>query len=605
MSDSDLSGSDSDTFELFHKPSKHTDATHSLKESQKPVLQLPTEDATTNVTKNGLMTKERDGEEMMRKRSFNELGLAGWVCKTLSAMGIDTPTPVQARCIPPALAGAHVLASAQTGSGKTAAFLLPILQKLASDPYGIYALIITPTRELACQINEQLLAFGSGIRVKSSVVIGGVGLLKQSIELAARPHFIVATPGRLLAHLDGPKPPFLKSVKYLVLDEADRLVSPEFEEIMREIITHDRLQGFLSNLDNDRQMFLFSATMTKSIQKLRSVFNLSASTVVASSKRRTNLFEFHATEKDTTVDTLDQRYLLVPLHVKYCYLTYLIQKLAPEVLIDKSALAISKISKRAAMRRKRKPKDVVFVSDDESITEETANQPEPKGSDQKPASAVEEQEKEEQAADPVAEIESDAWMEEVREMHTRRAEQMIVFASTCEKCELICQMFVELKISSAVSLHSGLTQNRRLASLGKFKAGLAQILVATDVAARGLDIPKVELVINFDMPRKPEDFIHRAGRTARIGRTGRVISFVTKYDVQSVLAIEQLTGKKMGLLEEVCEFEEEEALKLLTRTTNAFETAKMQIESTGRGEGGHLNKKWRNRTKRHKGREAR
>ena len=164
------------------------------------------------------------------KRSFDALGLENWLVKSCTGMGLARPTDVQWHCVPEILAGRDVMASAETGSGKTAAFALPILQLLAKDPYGIFALVLTPTRELAFQIEEQFAALGSSIALRRSVVVGGLDMMKQSIELCKRPHVVIATPGRLADHIHSSHgvAAALKKTKFLVLDEADRLFEASF-----------------------------------------------------------------------------------------------------------------------------------------------------------------------------------------------------------------------------------------------------------------------------------------------------------------------------------------------------------------------------------------
>lgn len=158
--------------------------------------------------------------------TFASLGLSPWLQQSCAVMGLHSPTPIQCACIPETLKmNTNVLGQAQTGSGKTAAFALPILETLSREPYGVFAVVLTPARELAYQIGEQFLALGSPIRVRCEIAVGGVDMLKQAIAIKQRPHVLVGTPGRIAAHITGPDPPFLKAAKFLVLDEADRLLS--------------------------------------------------------------------------------------------------------------------------------------------------------------------------------------------------------------------------------------------------------------------------------------------------------------------------------------------------------------------------------------------
>ena len=181
-------------------------------------------------------TKKKQADDKREDSlSFEGLGLSEWVCKAVSAMGYRQPTPVQQKCIPAILAGHDVIGCAETGSGKTAAFALPILDHLSKDPYGIFAVILTPTRELGAQISEQFVAFGAPIGLRTALIIGGVNMTEQSLNLKRLPHVVIATPGRLRAHLEGPDPPSLARTPYLVLDEADRLLSQGFSSELRVI----------------------------------------------------------------------------------------------------------------------------------------------------------------------------------------------------------------------------------------------------------------------------------------------------------------------------------------------------------------------------------
>mmetsp|Transcript_6962 Transcript_6962/g.8417 ORF Transcript_6962/g.8417 Transcript_6962/m.8417 type:complete len:541 (-) Transcript_6962:165-1787(-) len=463
---------------------------------------------------------------------FAKLGLSQWLCRSCGLLGMRQPTPIQTACIPATLDGKNIIASAQTGSGKTAAFAIPILETLALDPYGIYAVVLTPTRELAFQIGEQFHALGASMRIKCEVVVGGVSMLQQAVALASRPHIVVATPGRLAGHIESAEPPRLKNAKYVVLDEADRLLEDSFQEDLAVIMS-------MLPAKHKRQTLLYSATMTNTLEHLKSTFQISKS----DSGTSNGLFEFHATKTDTTVDTLDERYLVVPDQIKHAYLGYVMRIWGPAD-VEKSALSVK--SKSLKSKKRRRPRDVVHVE----TVDETEN----------------ENESEDESDDDNKIIFED-----------KRAGLMIIFVSTCKTCQLIGETLLELGVN-CVSLHSYLSQNRRLAALGKFRSGIAKILVATDVASRGLDIPEVDLVLNYDVPRNPEDYIHRAGRTARAGRVGRAITFITQYDVNLVIAIEKATGKKMILLSDV---EEDDVLVLLTRVSNARQAAKLRIEDTG------------------------
>ncbi|CAK7326064.1 unnamed protein product [Dovyalis caffra] len=365
--------------------------------------------------------------------SFSDLGLAEWAIQTCKELGMANPTAVQSHCIPKILSGRDVLGLAQTGSGKTAAFALPILHRLAEDPYGVFSLVITPTRELAYQLAEQFRALGSCLHLRCAVVVGGMDLLSQAKTLMGRPHVVIATPGRIKVLLENIDISHVFSkTKFLVLDEADRMLDVGFQEELRVVF---------KCLPKTRQTLLFSATMTSELQTL---LELSAN----------KAYFYEAYEGFKTVDTLKQQYVQMPENVKEIYLVYILSKM--------------------------------------------------------------------------------------EEMGIRSA---MIFASTCSTCHLLSSLLKELDMEPA-KLHSLESQSSRLASLHQFKSGRASILIATDLASRGLDIPTVDLVINYDLPRDPRDYVHRVGRTARAGREGLAVSLVTQHDKELVKAIEAEVGKQ-------------------------------------------------------------
>jgi ATP-dependent RNA helicase DDX49/DBP8 len=394
-------------------------------------------------------------------RSFKDLGLSEDISKMLGRMGIAKPTPVQSACIPQILDGKNTIGLAQTGSGKTAAFALPILHRLSKDPYGVFAVVITPTRELAYQISEQFHIFGNSMGLVECCVVGGMDMLTQSLALQKRPHVVVATPGRLADHLRSAAPPVLRKAKFLVLDEADRLLNSQFVPDLKEIM--DALAP-----PHKRQTLLFSATDTDNMRALESMAD-------------DDYFRFESYKEGnaTTVDTLQQYYVLVPKQIKQCYLVHLVRKIGPQ----------------------------------------------PKGDD---------------------EYDDDCTPKEFSTVVRGTApKSMIIFVATCKMCQLLVQMMLELGISCA-ALHSMMGQKRRIAALSKFKSSLVPILICTDVASRGLDIPTVDLVLNFDIPRDPSDYIHRVGRTARAGHYGSAVSLVAPSDVELIKSIETEIGKEMA-----------------------------------------------------------
>ncbi|OUM66829.1 hypothetical protein PIROE2DRAFT_40497, partial [Piromyces sp. E2] len=326
--------------------------------------------------------------------------------------------------------GKDVIGSAKTGSGKTAAFALPILQKLAEDPFGVFALVLTPTRELAFQIAEQFRALGSSINLKQSIVVGGLDMMTQAIELSRKPHIVIATPGRLVDHINSSTNAIhFKRIKFLVLDEVDRLLDSTFASSL-EII--------LNELPKNRQTLLFSATITPEIEELKN-----------SSKKE--MFMYRCNERYDVVEKLVQKYLFIPSMIKDVYLSYILNNCFENKTI-------------------------------------------------------------------------------------------IIFTGKCRTCERLNIMLRELGYRTT-SLHAIMSQNERLSSLAKFKSKIVKILIATDVAGRGLDIENVQVVINYDIPASPVDYIHRIGRTARAGRGGISLSLITEHDIELIQNIESLTSK--------------------------------------------------------------
>uniref|UniRef100_A0A8C6SM86 RNA helicase n=1 Tax=Neogobius melanostomus TaxID=47308 RepID=A0A8C6SM86_9GOBI len=315
---------------------------------------------------------------------FAALGLSDWLVKQCQQLGINKPTPVQENCLPPTLEGRDVMGCAKTGSGKTAAFVLPVLQKLSEDPYGIFCLVLTPTRELAYQIAEQFRVLGKPLGVKDCIVVGGMA------------------------------------------------------------------------------------------------------------------FFWESQSETRTVEELDQRYILTPEKVKDAHLVHLIQ----------------------------------------TFTDEHHD-----------------------------------W-------------SIIIFTNTCKNCQVLTMMLREFNFPT-ISLHSMMKQKQRFANLAKFKASVYRILIATDVAARGLDIPTVQVVINHNTPGLPKIYIHRVGRTARAGRNGVSITLVTQYDIHLVHSIEEQTQTKLK------EFptDEKEVHKILTQVNVARRECEIKLEASDFDEKKEINKR--------------
>ena len=227
--------------------------------------------------------------------SFKSLGVCDALCEAAAALKWPHATRIQREALPPALAGRDVIGLAETGSGKTGAFALPILQALLEAPARMFALVLAPTRELAFQISEQFEALGASIGLKAAVIVGGVDMMTQAIALARKPHIVIGTPGRVVDHLQNTKGFSLKAVRYLVLDEADRMLSLDFEEAINTILVALPREG--------RRTFLFSATMTTKVAKLQRASLVDPVRVEVS-------------EKYGTVSTLVQQYLFIPAKYK-------------------------------------------------------------------------------------------------------------------------------------------------------------------------------------------------------------------------------------------------------------------------------------------------
>ncbi|TRY67916.1 hypothetical protein TCAL_02936 [Tigriopus californicus] len=402
-----------------------------------------------------------DGEDNKVTKTFHDLGLVDALCENCEKLGWKKPSKIQAEAIPLALEGRDIIGLAETGSGKTGAFALPILQALLETPTRLFALILTPTRELAYQIGEQFDKLGGSLGVKTCVLVGGMDMVEQSVLLGKMPHIIVATPGRLMDHLQNTKGFTLKrSLKYLVMDEADRILNMDFEKEVNQILANIPREG--------RRNMLFSATMTKKVVKLQRASLSDPVKVEVNSKYQ-------------TVDKLHQYYLFIPLKFKELYLVHIINEM--------------------------------------------------------------------------------------------QGNSFIIFCSTCNGTLKLALMLRNLGMA-AIPLNGHMSQNKRLGALNKFKSKSRSILIATDVASRGLDIPHVDVVINFDIPTHSKDYIHRVGRTARAGRSGKAITFVSQYDVELYQRIEQLIGKKLPKFQT----EENEVMTFQDRVNEATRMAKMELK---------------------------
>jgi len=369
---------------------------------------------------------------------FSELGLLPALETAVASEGYVEPTPIQARAIPHVLAGRDLLGLAQTGTGKTAAFALPILQRLAKQaPAGqkrkIRCLVLTPTRELAAQIDESFSTYGKHLPLKSFVIFGGVGMDAQKQALRSGMDILVATPGRLL-DLAGQGLVELKALEVFVLDEADRMLDMGFIHDVRKVI---RL------LPRHRQTLFFSATMPPEAQELADQLLKNPQTVAV-------------VPSATTAERIDQE-------------VYFVEK------ADKRALLVD-VLRDAAMRR------------------------------------------------------------------------VLVFSRTKHGANRIAEHLVKAGIG-AEAIHGNKSQNARERALAGFKSGRTRVLVATDIAARGIDIDEVTHVVNFDVPEVPETYVHRIGRTARAGAAGMALSFVETDERADWRNIEKLTRQEIPIVE--------------------------------------------------------
>eukprot|EP00922_Rhytidocystis_sp_ex-Travisia-forbesii_P034155 GHVS01050750.1.p1 GENE.GHVS01050750.1~~GHVS01050750.1.p1 ORF type:complete len:454 (+),score=97.65 GHVS01050750.1:113-1474(+) len=393
---------------------------------------------------------------------FKSLGLCPELVLACSSLQWSHPTPIQTAVLPHALLGHDIVGLAETGSGKTAAFALPILQALLDKPQRMFALVLAPTRELCIQIAETFAALGSGIAVEVATVVGGLDMVAQAVALGKKPHVVVGSPGRLVDHLENTKGVTLRTLKYLVLDEADRLLSMDFEVALDKIV---------QVAPTDRTTYLFSATMTSKVSKLQRASLRKPVKVEVSSRYG-------------TVSSLVQHYLLVPMKLKWTYLTSI--------------------------------------------------------------------------------------------LHHFLSCTVMIFSNTCVTARRAAVFLRHLGFNS-VCLHGKMTQPQRLAALNQFKAGERRVLVATEVGSRGLDIPSVDMVLNLDIPASAKDYIHRVGRTARAGRSGRALTIVTQYDVESLQKVEKALGKQ---LEEFDRLEENVVMSFHERSLEALRTADSEVKET-------------------------
>ncbi len=369
--------------------------------------------------------------------NFKDLGVSEPLCRALAADNITTPTPIQAQAIPALLEGRNLMGIAQTGTGKTAAFALPVMQRLAASktqagPKGARALILAPTRELAGQIADNISAYNRHLGLRHATVFGGVRLQPQIRALSRGVDVLVATPGRLL---DLMNQGFIRldRTEVLVLDEADRMLDMGFIRDVRKII---------AAMPRERQALLFSATMSKDIEAL-------------SGELMRDPVRVEVEAKTMTVDRVEQRVYHIPQGYKRTLLTTLLGE--PEF------------------------------------------------------------------------------------------KRVIVFTRTKHGANRVSQQLEKAGIKSD-ALHGNKSQSARQQALGRFRSGQARVLVATDIAARGIDVDNVTHVINFELPNEPESYVHRVGRTARAGSAGIALSFCDPAEAAYLRDIERLTRQSLTVV---------------------------------------------------------
>ncbi len=380
---------------------------------------------------------ERPGTHSKAFMSFKELGLADALLRAVADQGYSTPTPIQAQAIPAVLASSDLLAGAQTGTGKTAGFVLPILQRLAAQPaprnaarHAPRVLILAPTRELAAQVEASVKTYGKYLDVSSMAVFGGVGFGPQATRLKRGVDILVATPGRLLDHVQQ-RSVDLSKIETFVLDEADRMLDMGFIPDVKRVI---------ALLPRQRQTLLFSATFSDDIRRLAGSFLVNPCTI-------------EATPRNSTVEMIAQR-----IH---------------------------------PVDRDRKPELLSYL------------------------------------------IGHNRW------------QQVLVFTRTKHGADKLRQSLERSGIA-AVALHGNKSQGARTKALADFKRGAVTVLVATDIAARGIDIDQLPHVVNYDLPNVPEDYVHRIGRTGRAGNEGEAISLVCIDEHAFLRDIERLIKRSIA-----------------------------------------------------------
>lgn len=405
--------------------------------------------------------------------TFSTLGLSEPLLRALKAQGYHTPTPIQIQAIPVVLSGRDLLASAQTGTGKTAGFALPLLHRMSEKPGAksnqVKVLILAPTRELAAQIHQNIVEYSQFLPLRSAVVFGGVKINPQMIKLRAGVEILVATPGRLL-DLFSQRAIRFDQLEALVLDEADRMLDMGF--------IHD-IKKIMALLPKQRQTLLFSATFSTEVCQLAKAF-------------LTNPAEISVAPRNMAAVSVSQHIHPVDKGRKAALLSHLIR--------------------------------------------------------------------------------NEDW------------DQALVFSRTKHGANKLVKLLALDGIES-IAIHGNKSQSQRTKALADFKQGKIHILVATDIAARGIDIDQLPAVINFDLPNVAEDYVHRIGRTGRAGAVGKAISLVSADEAKQLQAIEKLINKRLERIE-VDDFEPTQALptKIIAAAKPAQGASKKPFANHARGE---------------------
>jgi ATP-dependent RNA helicase DeaD len=361
--------------------------------------------------------------------TFEQLGLSPETLQAIEKLGFEEPTPIQEKAIPLALTGGDVIGQAPTGTGKTAAFGLPMIERVSMNSEHIQGLVVVPTRELAIQVAEELNKIGEYKRVHTLPIYGGQDMMRQIKLLKKRPQIVVGTPGRLMDHMRR-RTIRLQNISIVVLDEADEMLNMGFI---------DDIKYILSDVSEDRQTLLFSASITKAVETISNQFMHNPSLI-------------KATPRNITVPSTEQHYIELPERKKFDILCNLLDLHSPE-----AAIIFGRTKKR---------------------------------------------------------------VDEINEALARRG-------------------------YSTGAIHGDLSQSQRNAVMNQFRSGAIDVLVATDVAARGLDIEGVSHVYNYDVPQDPESYVHRIGRTGRAGRKGVAFTFITHRELDHLRIIEGLTKRKI------------------------------------------------------------